>query len=143
MKPGRFMTTRRGATGARFTRNGTAATEVAIIGILGERVRSAVLSVTICKRAWNVARRDKPKVVPWENPFDKMELSYEPKPTRPVTRDELERFVKAADEASEGSLGTAAMIAPIAPVFCALQLRDRELSGIQRRCFARAFRAVS
>jgi len=27
MKPGRFMTTRRGATGARFTRNGTAATE--------------------------------------------------------------------------------------------------------------------
>jgi hypothetical protein len=77
----------------------------------GERVRSAVLSVTICKRAWNVARRDKPKVVPWENPFDKMELSYEPKPTRPVTRDELARFVKAADEACECSLGTAAMIA--------------------------------
>jgi integrase len=77
----------------------------------GERPRSAVLSVTICKRAWNVARRDKPKIVPWENPFDKMELSYEPKPTRPVTRDELIRFVKAADEAGEGSLGTAAMIA--------------------------------
>ena len=77
----------------------------------GERVRSAVLSVTICKRAWNVARRDKPKIVPWENPFDKMELSYEPKPTRPVTRDELVRFVKAADEAGESSLGTAAMIA--------------------------------
>jgi integrase len=77
----------------------------------GERPRSAVLSVTICKRAWNVARRDKPKIVPWENPFDKMELSYEPKPTRPVTRDELTRFVKAADEAGEGSLGTAAMIA--------------------------------
>jgi hypothetical protein len=40
-----------------------------------------------------------------------MELSYNPKPTRPVTRDELARFVKAADEAGEGSLGTAAMIA--------------------------------
>ena len=77
----------------------------------GERVRSAVLSVTVCKRAWNVARRDKPKIVPWKNPFDKMELSYEPKPTRPVTYDELVRFVTAADEAGEGSLGTAAMIA--------------------------------
>ena len=77
----------------------------------GERVRSAVLSVTVCKRAWNVARRDKPKIVPWENPFDKMELSYEPKATRPVTHDELLSFVKASDEAGETSLGTAAMIA--------------------------------
>jgi hypothetical protein len=77
----------------------------------GERVRTALLCVTVCKRAWNVARRDKPKIVPWENPFDKMELSYEPKPTRPVTHDELLRFVIAADEAGEGSLGTAAMIA--------------------------------
>ena len=77
----------------------------------GERVRTAVLSVTVCKRAWNIARRDKPKIVPWENPFDKMELSYEPKQTRPVTHDELMRFVKAADEADESSLGTAAMIA--------------------------------
>jgi integrase len=76
-----------------------------------QRVRSAVLSVTICKRAWNVARRDKPNIVPWENPFEKMELSYNPKPTRPVTRDELLRFVKAADETGEGSVGTAAMIA--------------------------------
>jgi hypothetical protein len=48
----------------------------------GERVRTAVLSVTVCKRAWNIARRDKPKIVPWTNPFDKMELTYEPKPTR-------------------------------------------------------------
>jgi hypothetical protein len=77
----------------------------------GERVRTAVLAVTVCKRAWNVARRDKPKIVPWENPFDKMELTYEPTPTRPVTHDELIRFVTAADEAGEGSLGTAAMLA--------------------------------
>jgi hypothetical protein len=77
----------------------------------GERVRTAVLSVTVCKRAWNVARRDNPKVVPWINPFDKMELTYEAKPTRPFTHDELLRFVKAADEAGEHSLGTAAMIA--------------------------------
>jgi hypothetical protein len=77
----------------------------------GERNRTAVLAVTVCKRAWNVARRDKPKVVPWENPFDKMELSYAPRTTRPVTHAELERFVCAADNAGEGSLGTAAMIA--------------------------------
>ena len=77
----------------------------------GERVRTAVLAVTVCKRAWNVARRDKPKLVPWENPFDKMELSYDPRPTRHVTHAELERFVRAADEAGESSLGTAAMIA--------------------------------
>jgi hypothetical protein len=77
----------------------------------GERIRTAVLSVTVCKRAWNVARRDKPLLVPWENPFDKMELSYNPKATRPVTRDELVRFVKAADDAGESSLGIGAMIA--------------------------------
>ena len=76
-----------------------------------ERIRTAVLTVTVCKRAWNVARRDKPKVVPWANPFDKMELAYKPTPTRPVTHEELTRFVKAADEAGEHSLGTAAMIA--------------------------------
>ena len=40
-----------------------------------------------------------------------MELSYVPKPTKPVTHDELVRFVKAADEIGESSLGTAAMIA--------------------------------
>src|SRR4051794_21308768 len=76
-----------------------------------ERVRTAVLAITVCKRAWNIARRDKPKIVPWENPFDKMEISYQPKPTRPVSHEELLLFVKAADEAGEGSLGTAAMIA--------------------------------
>jgi integrase len=77
----------------------------------GDRIRTAVLSVTVCKRAWNVARRDKPKIVPWENPFQKMEISYDPKTTRPVTHDELTLFVKAADEMGECSVGTAAMIA--------------------------------
>jgi hypothetical protein len=76
-----------------------------------DRIRTAVLSVTVCKRAWNVARRDKPKIVPWENPFQKMEISYDPKTTRPVTHDELNLFVKAADEKGERSIGTAAMIA--------------------------------
>jgi Phage integrase family len=77
----------------------------------GERVRTAILSVTVCKRAWNVARRSKPTLVPSLNPFQKMELEYHPKPTRAVTHAELLRFVKAADAEGESSTGTAAMIA--------------------------------
>ncbi len=76
-----------------------------------ERTRTAVLAMRVCQRAWNVARRDKPEIVPASNPFEKMGLSYKAMPTRPVTHIELVRFVKAADEAGEGSLGTAAMIA--------------------------------
>lgn len=40
-----------------------------------------------------------------------MDLAYKAKPTRPVTFDELQRFVSAADAAGEASIGTAAMIA--------------------------------
>jgi hypothetical protein len=77
----------------------------------GERVRTAILCVTVCKRAWNVARRSKPTLVPSLNPFHKMELEYCPKPTRAVTHDELIRFVKTTDAEGESSIGTAAMIA--------------------------------
>jgi integrase len=77
----------------------------------GERVRTAILSVTVCKRAWNVARRSKPTLVPSLNPFQKMELEYHPKTTRAVTHAELLRFVKAADAEGESLIGTAAMIA--------------------------------
>jgi integrase len=77
----------------------------------GERARTAILSVTVCKRAWNVARRSKPTIVPSLNPFQKMELEYHPKPTRAVTHDDLMRFVKKADEQGKASIGTAAMIA--------------------------------
>jgi integrase len=77
----------------------------------GERVRTAILCVTVCKRAWNVARRSKPTLVPSLNPFQKMELEYHPKPTRATSHAELLRFVKAADAAGDHSIGTAAMIA--------------------------------
>jgi len=75
------------------------------------RTRTAVLAMTVCKRAWNVARRDRPNEIPLDNPFAKMGLAYKAKPTRPVTHDELVRFVAAADAAGEASIGTAAMIA--------------------------------
>ncbi len=76
-----------------------------------ERVRTAILAMAVCKRAWNVARRDKPEHVPLENPFAKMDLEYTAKPTRPVSYPELMKFVTAADAAGETSIGTAAMVA--------------------------------
>ncbi|MDP4024495.1 hypothetical protein Q8W71_17870 [Methylobacterium sp. NEAU 140] len=75
------------------------------------RTRSAILSMTVAKRAWNVAHRSRADIVPSANPFAKMGLSHKAKATRPVTHDELTRFVAAADAAGEPSLGTAAMIA--------------------------------
>ena len=76
-----------------------------------ERRRTAVLAMTVCRRAWFVARRDKPSIVPAQNPFAKMELSHKPKATKPVGYDSLLKFVAAADEAGDRSIGTAAMIA--------------------------------
>lgn len=75
------------------------------------RIRTAILAMTVCKRAWNVARRDRPREISLDNPFAKMGLAYKAKATRPVTHAELMRFVAASDEAGEGSIGTAAMIA--------------------------------
>jgi hypothetical protein len=76
-----------------------------------ERNRTAVLAMRVCQRAWNIAYRDRPDVIPLANPFAKMGLSHQAKTTRPVTFEELVRFVAAADAADDASLGTAAMIA--------------------------------
>jgi hypothetical protein len=76
-----------------------------------ERTRTAILTMAVCKRAWNVAWRDRPNHVPVANPFAKMDLKYSATPTRPVTYPELMRFVVAADRSGEPSIGTAAMIA--------------------------------
>ena len=75
------------------------------------RVRTGVLCMTCCKLAWNAAHREKPRLVPTDNPFANMLLKYEAEETRAVTHDELGRFVEAADAAGEASVGTAAMIA--------------------------------
>jgi len=76
-----------------------------------ERTRTAVLAMSVCQRAWNVAWRDKPAQIPVINPFTKMGIQYEAVPTRPVSHAELIKFVEAADKAGESSIGTAAMIA--------------------------------
>ncbi|MCC8963839.1 site-specific integrase [Bradyrhizobium sp. Pear76] len=75
------------------------------------RHRSALLSMTVCKRAWDVAHRAHPTVVPTANPFKGLEIEYEPKQNRAATLPELIQFVTAADADGTPSLGTAAMIA--------------------------------
>jgi hypothetical protein len=75
------------------------------------RHRSALLSMTVCKRAWDVAHRAHPSVVPAANPFKGLEIEYEPKQNRAATLDELTQFVRATDADGTPSLGTAAMIA--------------------------------
>ena len=75
------------------------------------RVRSARGAIVCAKLAWNTARRTEPKAVPPENPFKGVKMNYKAAATRPVTHDELVRFVAAADAASSPSVGTAAMIA--------------------------------
>ncbi|WP_461353783.1 hypothetical protein [Bradyrhizobium sp. USDA 4454] len=77
----------------------------------GTRTRTAVLAMRVCQRAWGVSRRSEPRLVPSENPFQKMGLSYKAKPTRLFQHDDLVRFVTKADELGERSVGTAAMIA--------------------------------
>ena len=77
----------------------------------GTRARTALMVVQYCRRAWNVAWRDKPDLVPLANPFMRMDIGYKAERTRPVSYDELMRFVAAADETGEPSIGTAAMIA--------------------------------
>ncbi len=76
-----------------------------------ERVRTAVLAMQVCRRAWTVARRAEPRRVPLDNPFSKMGLFHKAKPTRLFRHDDLVKFVSAADAASHHSVGTAAMIA--------------------------------
>jgi hypothetical protein len=75
------------------------------------RLRSAALSMTISKRAWDVARRHHPAIIPMTNPFASMDIGYEAKVTRAATRTQLATFVAAADADGSSSLGTAAMVA--------------------------------
>jgi integrase len=77
----------------------------------GNRQRTAKLAMDVCRRAWQIAHRDKPTLVPLENPFARMGLSYRPKVTRAATEGELSSFVAKADELGWGSIGTAALIA--------------------------------
>jgi hypothetical protein len=76
-----------------------------------KRLRSAMLSMRVCQRAWSVAQRRYSSEMPALNPFANMGISYRPTPTRPVTYAELIRFVTMADRLGDHSIGTAAMLA--------------------------------
>jgi hypothetical protein len=76
-----------------------------------ERTRTAMGVMIAVKRAWSVAYRSQPTIVPAANPFSKMEISYSAKRTRAVTYLELLKFVEAADRAGMASIGTSALIA--------------------------------
>ena len=75
------------------------------------RQRTAKLAMDVCRRAWGVAFRSFPTIVPAQNPFSKMGLSYKPLKTRAATLEELNSFVAKADELGYRSVGTAALIA--------------------------------
>ena len=77
----------------------------------GERTRTAVMAMSVCRRAWKVAHRAEHQLVPEKNPFQGMGLSYKSKTTKLFRHPDLVKFVAAADAMGEGSIGTAAMIA--------------------------------
>jgi hypothetical protein len=64
-----------------------------------------------CRRAWNVVRRAQPKHVPSINPFSAMGLREASQPVPEASFEELNNFVRVADDAGEDNLGTAAWIA--------------------------------
>jgi hypothetical protein len=74
-----------------------------------ERRRTVNLAMAVARRAWKIARRASDRV-PLENPFERMGLTYRPRQTRPVTRDEMMNLVAAADAVGAPSIGTACMI---------------------------------
>lgn len=76
-----------------------------------ERLTTANHMMASAQRAWNVARRVHPKIVPAVNPFERMEREYSDRTTSAATFDQLTRFVAACDEARHSSIGTAALIA--------------------------------
>jgi hypothetical protein len=76
-----------------------------------ERLTTANHMMASAQRAWNVARRAHPKIVPAVNPFERMGREHSDRTTPAATFDQLTRFVAACDEAKLSSIGTAALIA--------------------------------
>jgi hypothetical protein len=80
------------------------------IGPRGRRVRQANLSIDIARRAWDVAHRLAPAVVPPDNPWRGV-LRNTTKRTKPAaTRAEAYALARALKEIGEPHLGAAALI---------------------------------
>jgi len=54
--------------------------------------------MSICRRAWNVAHRAKPKLFPRDNPFEKMGLDLSSEETIPASYSQLQAFEAKAVE---------------------------------------------
>jgi hypothetical protein len=91
------------------------------------RLRRAQEVMKACRRAWNVAYRSEPGVVPHINPFQNAEVEA-PKSGRtvPATWDQTLAFVKACDQTGSWSIGTAALVS-----FCWFQ-RQEHIMGVSR-----------
>jgi hypothetical protein len=64
----------------------------------GPRRRTTNEAMAYCRRAWNVAHRATPELVPKDNPFAKMDLDHTSKETVPATYDDLLAFEAKAIE---------------------------------------------
>jgi hypothetical protein len=76
-----------------------------------ERRTSINNAMRSCRRAWNVARRAKPELVPAANPFSRMGLEDRYEETTPATFEQYQMFRKAAVENGRKSLAIGALIA--------------------------------
>ncbi|QCI68856.1 hypothetical protein [Phreatobacter stygius] len=75
----------------------------------GERRTSINNAMRTCRRAWNVAHRCEPSVVPKANPFAKMGLKDVYDETTPATYEQLLAFMATADANDRASLSAAAL----------------------------------
>jgi hypothetical protein len=91
------------------------------------RLRRGQEVMKACRRAWNVARRHAPRLIPHVNPFERAEVEA-PKSgkTMPADWEQTMEFVKACDESGDWSIGTAALVS-----FCWFQ-REEHIMGVPR-----------
>lgn len=78
-------------------------------GKTGSRPTTAGHAMRAMRRAWNVAARLHPAIVPALNPFAGVEIASTGRTTHAATLDELERFCAAANQMGHPSMALAAM----------------------------------
>jgi hypothetical protein len=86
-----------------------------VIGVDGQPVTRQRLTTVnhamkSCRRAWNIAHRRHPKIVPTANPFAKMGLKGPSRVTPTASYPDLVAIVRKLDETGAPSLGTALMV---------------------------------
>jgi hypothetical protein len=75
-----------------------------------ERLTTVNHAMKSCRRAWNIAHRRYPRIVPSANPFAKMGLQAPSRVTPTASYADLVAIVATLDEMGAPSLGTALMV---------------------------------